>query len=150
MLISLNSVQLRRPRAEELDARRIVVLATDDLDVRDRVRCVRLLHGGFELTIGLHLGGKPILAPERRRQRMVVPRRQIVVDPIRVILQGPFDAETFIVEFCKRLYMQYISLCSCLVTCLASRLNNIYKFSLTCNTLIDCTKFSSTYTNSMR
>jgi hypothetical protein len=71
----------------------------DNLDIGPRFVGSSRLHRFIEFTERGHTGSEPIGATERLRQFGVVPRREIVVRPVRIFLQRPFDKIAAIVEY---------------------------------------------------
>ena len=69
-------------------SRRIVRPAADDLDVTRRFGRGSLGQCGVKLTKRSDFGREPALTAQRGGQGVIVPRGEVVVDPVRVRLEA--------------------------------------------------------------
>src|ERR1700675_5036679 len=80
------------------ESRRVVRLASDDLDV---ARCITLggpVQRGIEFTERADFCRKPTLAAQGGGKSVIVPGGEVVVDPIRIRLECPLDHVSLVVE----------------------------------------------------
>lgn len=80
------------------ESRRIIRLASDDLDVASRLR-----RGGpgqcvVKLAERGNLGREPSLATQRGGHSVIVPGSEVVVDPVRIRLERPLDHVPVVIE----------------------------------------------------
>ena len=73
-------------------------LAANNLDVAGGLAPGRRGQRGVELAERCDLGREPASAAECRGQRVIVPGRQIVVNPIWILLERPLDHVALVVE----------------------------------------------------
>jgi len=80
------------------ERRRHIQFAADDLNIRTGFTRACRFHRVIELAERDHARRKPVGAAKRLRQFRIFPGCEVVVGPIRVLLQRPLDQISFIIE----------------------------------------------------